>query len=102
MFFMLIPPKLTTSSVSPRMPLRVLRALRAVAGRPGFGRTLRGWFGDLWRDPSRNRVRRFGQACVLVAELPGEVARLYAHFIHTPAAVTRYAALERRPSEAIR
>ena len=73
-------------------PLRVLRALRAVAGRPGFGRTLRGWFGDLWRDPNRNRVRRFGQACVLVAELPGEVARLYAHFIHTPAAVARYAA----------
>jgi glycosyltransferase involved in cell wall biosynthesis len=38
-------------------------------------------------------VRRFGQALVLAAELPPDVAHLHAHFLHTPASVTRYAAL---------
>jgi glycosyltransferase involved in cell wall biosynthesis len=37
-------------------------------------------------------VRRFGQALVLAAELPGDVKHLHAHFLHTPASVTRYAA----------
>jgi len=37
-------------------------------------------------------VRRWGQALVLAAELPPSVERLYAHFLHTPASVTRYAA----------
>ncbi len=40
-----------------------------------------------------NRGRRFGQALVLAAELPAEVGHLHAHFLHTPASVTRYAAL---------
>jgi glycosyltransferase involved in cell wall biosynthesis len=59
----------------------------------GFWRSARHWFQDLLRDPTRNRVRRFGQGCVLAAEMPTGTSRLYAHFIHTPTAVTRYAAL---------
>jgi glycosyltransferase involved in cell wall biosynthesis len=37
-------------------------------------------------------MRRFGQALVLASELPADVHRLHAHFLHTPASVTRYAA----------
>ncbi len=73
-------------------PLRVLRGLWAACRRPGFGATLRGWLSDLRRDPSRNRLRRFGQAAVLVAEWPQGGAWLHAHFIHTPASVADYAA----------
>src|SRR5262249_2825381 len=47
---------------------------------------------DLRRDPTPNRLRRWGQALVLAAELPQSIERLYAHFLHTPASVTRYAA----------
>ncbi len=47
---------------------------------------------DLRRDPTANRIRRFGQALVLAAELPGDIGHLYAHFLHTPASVARYAA----------
>jgi glycosyltransferase involved in cell wall biosynthesis len=47
------------------------------------------------RDPTRNRVRRFGQALVLAAEMPADIAHLHAHFLHTPASVARYAALLR-------
>ena len=72
-------------------PLRVLRAL-ACGGRPAFWSCSR--FGATFsRDFTRNRFRRFGQGCVLAAEFPTEVRRLYAHFIHTPPAVTRYAGL---------
>ncbi len=73
-------------------PLRVLRGLWAACRRPGFGATLRGWLSDLRRDLSRNRLRRFGQAAVLVAEWPIGGAWLHAHFIHTPASVADYAA----------
>jgi glycosyltransferase involved in cell wall biosynthesis len=51
------------------------------------------WLGDFLRDPTPNRVRRFGQALVLAAELPAEIGHLHAHFLHTPASVARYAAL---------
>jgi glycosyltransferase involved in cell wall biosynthesis len=47
---------------------------------------------DLAHVPTRNRLRRFGQALVLAAERPADVTWLHAHFIHTPASVTRYAA----------
>lgn len=73
-------------------PLRVMRGLISAAKRPGFGKALRCWLQDLRRDPSRNRIRRFGQALVLSHELPASVRQLYAHFIHTPASVTRYCA----------
>ena len=73
-------------------PLRVVRGLWAASRHPGFVATLRGWLSDLRRDPSRNRLRRFGQAAVLVAEWPKGGAWLHAHFIHTPASVADYAA----------
>ena len=41
-------------------PLRVLRALTRVCGRRGFWQAARAFWGDLLRDPSRNRIRRFG------------------------------------------
>ncbi len=75
-----------------REPLRVLGAWWRVRRRAGYRATLRAWLRDLRRDPSRNRARRFGQALVLVDELPSSVTWLYAHFLHTPASVARYAA----------
>ena len=74
-------------------PLRVLRALAKLAVKASFRTAIAAFVTDFARDPSRNRIRRFGQGCVLAAELPERVTRLYAHFIHTPAAVTRYASL---------
>ncbi|MGL4729201.1 MAG: glycosyltransferase, partial [Bosea sp. (in: a-proteobacteria)] len=74
-------------------PLRVLSGLFASLRQPGFGRALRAFLKDLRRDPSRNRLRRFGQSAVLVAEHGQAVCRLHAHFIHTPASVVRYASL---------
>lgn len=75
-----------------REPWRVARALWRVRAAPGLRSAWRAFAADLRRDRSRNRVRRFGQALVLAAELPAEVRRLHAHFIHTPASVTAYAA----------
>jgi len=76
-------------------PLRVWRAWRTVRRWPAYAAAKRLWLRDLCRDPSRNRVRRWGQALVLAAELPGGFGHLYAHFLHTPASVTRYAAVLR-------
>jgi glycosyltransferase involved in cell wall biosynthesis len=76
-----------------REPRRVWRAWLGMRHRPGYRRARRVWLADLRRDPSPNRVRRFGQALVLAAELPDDVGRLHAHFLHTPASVARYAAL---------
>ena len=73
-------------------PLRVWRAWRAARRLPGYRAVRRQWLADLARDPTPNRGRRFGQALVLAHELPAEVRRLHAHFLHTPASVTRYAA----------
>jgi glycosyltransferase involved in cell wall biosynthesis len=74
-------------------PRRVVAGWRRARRLRGYRRAWRAFFKDLARDPTPNRLRRFGQACVLAAELPGNVVRLYAHFLHTPASVTRYAAL---------
>jgi glycosyltransferase involved in cell wall biosynthesis len=73
-------------------PRRVLAAWRRVRRWRAYGATRRRWLEDLRRDRSANRVRRFGQALVLAAELPADVGLLYAHYLHTPASVTRYAA----------
>ena len=73
-------------------PLRVLRAWWRMRRADSYARTFSLWWQDLLRDPTPNRVRRFGQALVLAAELPPDVKRLHAHFLHTPASVTRYAA----------
>jgi len=74
-------------------PRRVSRGWLRSRRRSGYRRALRAWLADLRRDPTPNRIRRFGQALVLVAELPENVHHLHAHFLHTPASVARYAAL---------
>ncbi|WP_341701864.1 glycosyltransferase family 4 protein [Ferrovibrio sp.] len=73
-------------------PLRVLRAWWRVRRLPGYRKTRRLWLRDLVRDLTPNRVRRFGQAVVLAAELPEQYHWLHAHFIHTPGSVARYTA----------
>jgi glycosyltransferase involved in cell wall biosynthesis len=75
-----------------REPIRVLRAWWQVRHWPGYRLARQTWLDDLRRDPTPNRVRRFGQALVLARELPPEVRRLHAHFLHTPASVVRYTA----------
>jgi glycosyltransferase involved in cell wall biosynthesis len=76
-------------------PGRVWRAWRSVRRLPGYRAARRAFWCDWLRDRSRSRLRRFGQALVLAAELPAEVVHLHVHFLHTPASVTRYAALLR-------
>jgi glycosyltransferase involved in cell wall biosynthesis len=76
-------------------PARVWKAWRHARRLPGYRAARAAWWRDLLRDPSRNRARRFGQALVLAAEMPADIAHLHAHFLHTPASVTRYAALLR-------
>ncbi len=76
-------------------PDRVWAARAAAQALPGYAEAYRIWRADLARDRSRNRIRRFGQACVLAAEMPDEVLGLYAHFLHTPSSVARYAAIMR-------
>jgi glycosyltransferase involved in cell wall biosynthesis len=78
-----------------RGPLRVWRAWRVVRRWQTYRAARQQWLRDLARDPTPNRIRRFGQALVLAAELPSDVGRLHAHFLHTPASVTRYAAMLR-------
>ena len=71
-------------------PTRVLRAWTKARRLPGYPRARSMWLADFARDRTRNRVRRFGQALVLAAELGG-VESIHAHFLHTPASVARYA-----------
>ena len=78
-----------------REPLRVWRGWRAARRLAGYDAAFRTWLRDLRRDPTPNRVRRFGQALVLAAELDPEPASIHAHFLHTPASVARYAATMR-------
>jgi glycosyltransferase involved in cell wall biosynthesis len=74
-------------------PIRVLRGWWRARRQPGYRRALGVWLADLRRDPTPNRVRRFGQAMVLAAESPERFRHLYAHFLHTPCSVARYAAI---------
>ena len=78
-----------------RQTLRVLRGWRSARQLSGYGAAVAAWLRDLSRDRSRSRVRRFGQALVLAAELPADIAHVHAHFLHTPASVARYAAILR-------
>ncbi len=73
-------------------PRRVLRAWRKVRRWPTYRSARAAWLRDWARDRTANRGRRFGQALVLAAELPGDVTHLHVHFLHTPASVVRYAA----------
>lgn len=75
-----------------REPLRVVRGWLAARKLPAYTKARARWLKDLRRDPTPNRIRRFGQALVLAAELPADVTRLHAHFLHTPASVARYCA----------
>jgi glycosyltransferase involved in cell wall biosynthesis len=74
-------------------PLRVWRAWRAARRLPGYRAARRAFWRDLRRDPTPNRIRRFGQGLVIAVEAAPTLAMLYAHFIHTPTSAARYAAL---------
>ncbi len=72
----------------PRVMASVWHGLRHLR----FGSATWIWLKDLLRDPSLNRIRRFGQALVLAREFPASTTRIYAHFMHTPGSVARYGA----------
>jgi glycosyltransferase involved in cell wall biosynthesis len=74
-------------------PRRVWRGWLRSRRLQGYGTARNAWLADLRRDPTPNRIRRFGQAMVLAAEIPKDVTHLHAHFLHTPASVARYAAM---------
>lgn len=76
-------------------PRRVFEGWRRARRLPGYAAVRRAWLADLARDPTPNRIRRFGQAMVLAAELPLDIGHLHAHFLHTPASVACYAAMMR-------
>jgi len=79
-------------------PFRVQRAWLESRRYPGYRAARRAWLADLRRDPTPNRIRRFGQALVLAAELPRDIGHIHAHFLHTPTSVARYTALITRLS----
>ncbi len=74
-------------------PLRVVKALFKVCWQFSMIKVFKQFCKDFKRDQSRGRIRRFGQSIVLAAEMPRGTEQMYAHFLHTPASVTRYAAL---------
>lgn len=76
-------------------PRRVARAWARARRMPGYRRARKLWLRDLWRDRTSNRGRRWGQALVMAAEMPDQVQFHYAHFLHTPGSVARYAAIIR-------
>ncbi len=76
-------------------PARLLRAWWAARRMPGYRAAFRQWRRDWARDRTSNRGRRWGQAVMLAAELPASTELLYAHFLHTPGSVARYAAMIR-------
>lgn len=85
-------PRLYLPEYLHRGPWRVLRAALAALARPALPGLLRLWWGDFRRDPTRNRLRRLGQAFVLARELDPAIRHIHVHFLHTPASVARYAA----------
>lgn len=74
---------------------RVAAARDWARQQPGYAAAHAAFRRDYRRDPTPNRWRRFGQACVLAQELPPETSWIYVHYLHTPASVGRYAALIR-------
>lgn len=76
-------------------PRRVHEAMGAVTALPGFDAAAEAYARDLERDDTPNRRRRWGQACVLAHEAGEGLEALYAHFLHTPSSVARYAAILR-------
>ncbi|PPR61429.1 MAG: GDP-mannose-dependent alpha-(1-6)-phosphatidylinositol monomannoside mannosyltransferase [Alphaproteobacteria bacterium MarineAlpha4_Bin2] len=71
---------------------RMFRAWLRQRRKPTYRATRAIWWRDFRRSPSRDRLLRFGQAIVLADELAENCRHLHAHFLHTPASVTRYAA----------
>jgi glycosyltransferase involved in cell wall biosynthesis len=76
-------------------PWRVCRGLFRALTAPGFATAWRIFRADYRRDRTPNRIRRFGQACVMFREMPDSTTGLYAHFLHTPSSVARYASVLR-------
>lgn len=76
-----------------QQPLRVLRGWWKARRMTGYKTSRNAWLSDLAKDRTANRIRRFGQALVLSAELPEQTEFLYAHFLHTPGSVARYTSL---------
>ena len=76
-------------------PPRVRAARKWAEEQAGYRDALKAFSADLKRDPTVNRRRRFGQACVLARELPDDVDWIHTHYLHTPASVARYAAMIR-------
>ncbi|MGB3245912.1 MAG: glycosyltransferase family 4 protein [Sulfitobacter sp.] len=76
-------------------PRRVAEAIGAAAALPGFDAAAEAYRRDVLRDDTPNRRRRWGQACVMAHEMPSDVGGIYAHFLHTPSSVARYAAILR-------
>ena len=76
-------------------PERVAAAQKAAQTMPGYDAASDIFERDLARDDTPNRRRRFGQACVMAHELPPCTLGIYAHFLHTPSSVARYAAILR-------
>jgi glycosyltransferase involved in cell wall biosynthesis len=74
-------------------PARCFKAWWKVRRLPGYASAWAAFRQDYARDRTPNRARRFVQAMVLAAERGEAVDHLHAHFIHTPASVTRYAAM---------
>ena len=73
-----------------REPLRVFKAWIKVRHLKGYKTAFRILLSNLIKDPSRNRIRRFGQAMVLANELPKNINHIHSHFLHTPTTVALY------------
>lgn len=78
-----------------RAPIRVLHGWWRARRHPGYATAWQTFRKDFRRDRTSNRVRRFGQACVLANDLSRDTSMIYAHFLHTPTSVARYAAIMR-------
>lgn len=76
-------------------PKRVAAARAWAEAQPTYGAARAAFDADLKKDGSAGRWRRWGQACVFAHELPADVTWLHTHYLHTPASVTRYAAMLR-------
>jgi glycosyltransferase involved in cell wall biosynthesis len=74
-------------------PLRVLAGFFKSLFSKGCIQLLKVFFQDFSRDFTVNRIRRLGQGMVLYRELEPDRDWLYAHFLHTPASVTRYCSI---------
>lgn len=76
-------------------PMRVIRGWLKARRMPGYARARNLWLRDWLRDRTPNRGRRWGQALVMAAEIDPATRFHYAHFLHTPGSVARYAAMIR-------